>query len=55
METDETEITDFAVIEARMIRTALTDAEWEDLLQYRPCLEAALEGYERLAQELTAA
>ncbi|MFI0929722.1 hypothetical protein ACH4TP_38225 [Streptomyces sp. NPDC021012] len=55
METDEIDITDFAMTEARMIRTALTDAEWEDLLQCRPDLEAALEAYEQLAQDLTAA
>ena len=51
METNETEteISEFAMVEARMIRTALTDAEWEDLLQYRPGLEASLEAYRREA------
>jgi hypothetical protein len=55
METHEIEITNFAMLEARMIRTALTDAEWEDLLQYRPGLDAALEAYERQAQDQTTA
>jgi hypothetical protein len=36
------EISDFAQREAGLIRAALTDDEWEELLHHRPELKAAL-------------
>ncbi|MEU3078514.1 hypothetical protein [Streptomyces laurentii] len=51
----ETAADEFAMLEARMIRTALTDAEWAELIQYRPSLPAWLEAYGRWAAEVEAA
>ncbi|WP_327167110.1 hypothetical protein [Streptomyces zaomyceticus] len=42
-----TEISGFAMTEAAFIRAALDDTEWEDLLKYRPSLDASLEAYRR--------
>ncbi|MFI2740987.1 hypothetical protein [Streptomyces sp. NPDC018711] len=44
--------TEFAQIEARMIRTALTDEEWAELIEHRPSLPASLAAYERWEAEV---
>ncbi|WP_369361256.1 hypothetical protein [Streptomyces sp. cg2] len=46
------EISDFAQREAGLIRAALTDEEWAELLQQRPSLEAALAARQRTLSDV---